>query len=47
MAIRGEGGRGWARWVKGIKEGTCYDEPWALYVSVETLNFTPETNIIL
>ena len=31
----------------GIKEGTCYDEHWALYVSDESLNSTPETNITL
>ena len=30
----------------GIKEGTC-DEHWVLYVSDESLNSTPETNIIL
>ena len=29
-----------------IKEGTC-DEPWVLYVSDESLNSTPETNIAL
>ena len=39
------GGR-WARWVMGIKEGTC-DEQWVLYVSDESLNSTPETNIAL
>ena len=31
----------WARWVMGIKEGTC-DEPWVFYVSDESLNSTPE-----
>ena len=35
-----------AKWVVGIKEGTC-DEHWVLYVSDESLNFTPETNITL
>ena len=25
---------GWAKWVRGIKEGTC-DEHWALYVNDE------------
>ena len=25
-----------------IKEGTCYDEHWVLYVSDEPLNSTPE-----
>ena len=34
-------------WVMGIKEGTCYDEYWVLYVSDESLNSAPETNIIL
>ena len=28
------------------KEGTC-DEHWVLYVSDESLNLTPETNIAL
>ena len=28
----------------GIGEGAC-DEPWALYVSDESLNSSPETNI--
>jgi len=31
----------------GIKEGTWCDEHWVLYVSDESLNSTPETNIIL
>ena len=30
----------------GIMEGT-YVEQWVLYVSDESLNFTPETSIIL
>ena len=30
----------------GIKEGTCWDEPWVLYVSDESLN-SPETIITL
>ena len=42
-----EVGGGWARWVMGIKEGTCYDERWGLYVNDESLNSTPETNIAL
>ena len=37
---------GWARWVIGNKEGTC-DEHWVLYVSDESLNSIPETNITL
>ena len=39
------GGR-WARWVMGIKEGTC-DEHWVLHVSDESLNSIPEINIAL
>ena len=30
-----------------IKERTYYDEHWVLYVSDESLNSTPETNITL
>ena len=37
----------WARSVMDIKEGTCSDEHWVLYVSDESLNSIPETNIIL
>ena len=36
-------GRGWAKWVMGIKEGTCCDEHWVLHVSDEPLNPVPET----
>ena len=43
----GELGGGWARWRMGIKEGTCFDEHWVLYVRNESLNSTPETNITL
>lgn len=35
------------KWVIGIKEGTCYNECWALYVSDETINSIAEINIIL
>ena len=47
--LRVDGGRenGWAKWVMGIKEGTCYDEHWVLYVRDESLNSTPETNFTL
>ena len=38
--------KGWAKWVMCIKESTC-DEHWLLYVSTESLNSTPETNITL
>jgi len=44
--LRVDGG-GWARWVMGFKEGTCCDEHRVLYVSDESLNSTPETNITL
>ena len=39
------GGWKWAKWVTGIKEGTCCDEHWVLYISDESLNSTTETNI--
>ena len=41
------GGRGWAKWVMGIKEGTFCDEHCVLYVSDESLNYTPETNFTI
>ena len=41
-----EVGGWWARWVIGIKEGTCH-EHWLLYVNDESLNSTPETDIVL
>ena len=40
------GGR-WARWVMGIKADNYCDEHLLLYVSDESLNSTPETNIVL
>lgn len=43
---RKEMGGGWARWVMGIKAGTC-DEHWMLYVTDESLNSITETNIAL
>lgn len=36
-------GWGWVKWVGGIKEGTCYDKYWVLYVTDELLISTPET----
>ena len=30
-----------------IKQGTCVHDHWVLYVSDESLNSTPETNITL
>ena len=37
----------WAKWVIDIKEGTCWDEHWVLYINDESLNSTPKTNTIL
>ena len=37
----------WVEWMMDIKEGTCCDEHWVLYVSDEFLNSTSETNITL
>jgi len=42
----GEGGK-WIGWMMGFKKYPCCGEHWGLYVSVETLNCTAETNIIL
>ena len=42
--IRGEVAREWTKWMMGIKERTC-DEDWVSYISDESLNSTPETNI--
>ena len=36
-----------ATWMVGTKEGTCWDEHWVLYVSDESQNSTPETNLAL
>ena len=33
--------------VMGIKEGTCCDEHWVLYVTNESLNFTSKTRNVL
>ena len=38
---------GVAKWMMGIKEGTCWDEHWVLYVGDESLGSTPETIITL
>ena len=38
----------WAKWVMGIKKGTCWDEHQVkLYISDESLYSTPETIITL
>ena len=42
----GKVGRGWGKPVMSVKEGTCH-EPWVLPGSDESLNSTPETNIML
>ena len=36
----------WATWVMVLMEDTC-EEHWVLYVSEESLNSTPEINIVL
>ena len=41
-----EMGRGWDKWVMGMKEGPC-DEHWVLYVSDESLTSTHDTNVTL
>ena len=38
---------GWGEWVMGIKESTCWDEHWVLYVSDESLDSTPEAKTTL
>ena len=38
---------GWAEGVRDIKEGTCWDEHWVLYVNDESLNSIPEIIITL
>ena len=38
---------GWAKWVRGIKEGTCWDEQWVLYIGDGSLESTPEIIIAL
>ena len=37
----------WVKWVMGIKEGTCWDEHYVLYVSDESLNSIPKITITL
>ena len=36
----------WAKGVRVIKEGTCWDEPWVLYVSDESLGSIPEAILV-
>ena len=40
-------GAGWAKWVRGIEEGTCDDEHWVVHVSDESLNSLPEVNFTI
>lgn len=47
LRVGREAGEGWAKWVMGIEEGTCFDEHQELYVSDEALSSTLETNIEL
>ena len=42
-----EGRCGGGKWVMGIKKGPCSVEHWALYLSDESLNSTPDTDITL
>ena len=38
---------GWAKWVMGIKEDTCWGEHWVFYVSDESPDSIPEIIITL
>ena len=38
---------GWAKWARGIKTDTCWDEHWVLYVGDESLGSTPEIIVLL
>ena len=39
--------REWAKWVRGIKEDTCWDEQWVLYTRDQSLESTPEIIVAL
>ena len=41
------GGRRRGKWVMGIKEGTCLDKHWVLYVNDESWEATPEAKSTL
>ena len=43
----GRGLGGGTNGVMGIKEGTCCDEHWVLYLTIVSLNTTSKTNDIL
>ena len=47
MLLEGLWVGGWAKCARGIKEDTCWDEHWVLYVGEESLDYTPETIISL
>ena len=38
---------GWAKWLRGIKEDTCWDEHWVLYTGDESRESTPAIIIAL
>ena len=38
---------GWAKWVRGIKEETGWDEHWVLYIGDESLESTLKIIIAL
>ena len=38
---------GWAKWARSIKEDTCLDEHWVLYVGDESLDSTHKILIAL
>ena len=38
---------GWAKWVRGIKEDTCWDEHWVLYIGDESLESAHESIVAL
>ena len=41
------GVRGREKWIMGIEEATCWEEPWVLYVSDESQESTPEAKSTL
>ena len=40
-------GGGWAKWVRGIKEDSCWDKNCLLYIGDESLESTPKVIISL
>lgn len=38
---------GWAKWVRHIKEDSCWDEHWVLCIGDESSESTPEIVTIL